>query len=403
MIELTDLQSAETEAGSENAEDTEPPLIDLGETVSVVEEPLIENVPEAGAGSETAEDTEASLIDLGETVPVVEEPLIKNVSDTEVDSENTEPLSVNFVEEASVEEQPLIVAAPETEADSENVEIADEPQLIMEPLSDNFNNVEKSTGDDPMSLDTLKATFDISPNEDTAAFEPLLPADDDNDAHENTVEKQEENDSSVTFEVDDSQNEFDGGDDTLPDLVETDTIDYSKNAEDSELEIKSTEIVDLPFSINEENIENSGTDTSNEPSIISSEVFSQNVSEESNLEAPEEINDNIDDNSNQSRTVLKVIAKSDDAQEKAIIINSRQMSMLIKSQKKERGKLYDCGFFTDEAISNTNNLLCDDDESLEEMNARAEELYRNGDIKGAEELYNKMSNLANNKVLAKAA
>ena len=79
------------------------------------------------------------------------------------------------------------------------------------------------------------------------------------------------------------------------------------------------------------------------------------------------------------------------------------MSMLIKSQKKERGKLYDCGFFTDEAISNTNNLLCDDDESLEEMNARAEELYRNGDIKGAEELYNKMSNLANNKVLAKAA
>ena len=339
--------------------------------------------------------------EVSEEIPKVEDSTVQPLSVVPVNEvetpqdevtiglDNVSPLGVESVVEAKGEISPV----PEDNAQLASLSTDEEVSaLATEPENDNQVYHEDAIMDEPKIVDknpkladdvqvqkieNNSADFDISPNDDTAAFEPITEAD-----LENYVLPP------ISKEVENAQ---------------------TANVGISPVQTTEPVVEDNPLPFNDDNIGYMPvppviSDGSTEEATSVSDVPVQDVQEqdavpvqatplESVSEEPISTAENAIDNTS-SINKIKVF-KSDDLPSKAIIVNDAQFSRLKASLNEQNEKLYSNNQINQSINQVVENVVNNQSspEDIEKMLEKANELYKAGKAEEAQVLYDEIRNI----------
>ena len=325
-------------------------------------------------------------IDYGELVDE-DNDIIENEEDEEEVNLNNKDMDHIEVDESEEDEE-----EPEENAEEENTDatdLADKLNAIVsssneestpkeetseettedEPTDDETEGVEETTEEpeespeeEPEEEDTDNSTEDSE--EET----------DDEEATEDNSEEEVANIFNTETPVENSDSEV-----KIPD-IETNEESTEKSSEEENADISSEESENKVTEESEESTEEEPEEESTDNSVEKTNTDTSEVSEQNNDETPEE--DNI-------KTSFTVNKGNKDLP-KAILVTTKQYNNLLESLSSQKAL---CKFRN--LLTTTSDISNDVD--LEMLMNQANDLYKSGDIKGAEEIYNKISEINANK------
>ena len=339
--------------------------------------------------------------EVSEEIPKVEDSTVQPLSVVPVNEvetpqdevtiglDNVSPLGVESVVEAKGEISPV----PEDNAQLASLSTDEEVSaLATEPENDNQVYHENAIMDEPKIVDknpkladdvqvqkieNNSADFDISPNDDTAAFEPITEAD-----LENYVLPP------ISKEVENAQ---------------------TANVGISPVQTTEPVVEDNPLPFNDDNIGYMPvppviSDGSTEEATSVSDVPVQDVQEQDAVpvqatpleSVPEEPISTAENAINNTSSINKIkVFKSDDLPSKAIIVNDAQFSRLKASLNEQNEKLYSNNQINQSINQVVENVVNNQSspEDIEKMLEKANELYKAGKAEEAQVLYDEIRNI----------
>lgn len=312
-----------------------PDQIDTDEEVELSDKAINDLYKEENNNTETEETTSEENSEVKEAVPDVNE---ETVSEEKSEAEDAVP----EVKEEAPEEKPVI-EIPVGDSSSEENSVAEE-----ETVSEEKSEVEETSSDENASEEN-----EINPVIEAAGLKLPGLENNSNSDEETPVEE-------TTSEVKEEE--------PTVELPVSDSLSEENNTEE---ETTTTEVKEEP--VEEPNIE--------VPVVDSTEEAKE---EKPTLDTLPVEEDNKESNNNSN--INYMVSKTTNDPSKAIIVTDGQFKKLLASHDTQR------------SLSKFRNLfkldnVQHDDINLEEMMNKANELYKSGDVKGAEELYNKISEI----------
>lgn len=312
-----------------------PDQIDTDEEVEISDKAINDLYKEEDDNTETEVTTSEENSEVKETVPDVNE---ETVSEEKTEAEDAVP----EVKEEAPEEKPVI-EIPVGDSSSEENSVATE-----ETVSEEKTDVEEPSSDENASEEN-----EINPVIEAAGLKLPGLENNSNSDEETPVEE-------TTSEVKEEE--------PIVELPVSDSLSEENNTEE---DTTTTEVKEEP--VEEPNIE--------VPVVENTEETKE---EKPTLDTLPVEEDNKESNDNS--TINYMVSKTTNDPSKAIIVTDGQFKKLLASHDTQR------------SLSKFRNLfkldnVQHDDINLEEMMNKANELYKSGDVKGAEELYNKISEI----------
>ena len=312
-----------------------PDQIDTDEEVELSDKAINDLYKEENNNTETEETTSEENSEVKEAVPDVNE---ETVSEEKSEAEDAVP----EVKEEAPEEKPVI-EIPVGDSSSEENSVAAE-----ETVSEEKTEVEEPSSDENASEEN-----EINPVIEAAGLKLPGLENNSNSDEETPVEE-------TTSEVKEEE--------PTVELPVSDSLSEENNTEE---DTTTTEVKEEP--VEEPNIE--------VPVVESTEEAKE---EKPTLDTLPVEEDNKESNNNSN--INYMVSKTTNDPSKAIIVTDGQFKKLLASHDTQR------------SLSKFRNLfkldnVQHDDINLEEMMNKANELYKSGDVKGAEELYNKISEI----------
>lgn len=322
-----------------------PDQINENEEVELSEKAINDLYKEEDTNS-VEEVAESSVVN-----PVIEIPVSDN---KEEKTEETTPQV-----ETPVEEKPVAEEAPATE---------DKKEETTEPASTETTSQVEAPVEEKSVAEEASTTEEKK--EDTT--EPVLP-EENTPQEESPVEEKSVEEAPVTEEK---------TEEVVADTpAEESTAPTEEKKDEVSLEGTGLKIPGI------ENTEESKEDNIPVPVVENEKKPEETTSEKSELDSLSTDNEPVKEEKGFDNSNIKyMVSKTTNDPSKAIIVTNNQFNKLLASHDTQRSLSKFRNLFK---LDNTQH----DDVNLEEMMNKANELYKSGDVKGAEALYNKISEI----------